>query len=204
MKGRSGGVLVGEQVEWQSQRGLIESFAPAWARWLSGLGGGQCGPKGPEGVKTVPRDVSFFASQRLMLGLIERHTRNADTSYKPRTTHLWPWLPKKAKIQKEEKYIKENFYFKVVVLRSWAKGHKSYWLCGWRSFVSKKSWARHTNAFHSKIPITPLFKTTSVTSFRKFGRRCTNVSSFNDALESPRGNGWQIYLLHETATHIIL
>lgn len=170
MKGRGGGVLVGERVEWQSQRGLIESFAPAWARWLSGLGGGQCGPKGPEGAKTAPRDVSFFASQRLMLGLIERCTRNADTSYKPRTTHLWPRLPKKAKIQKEEKYIKENFYyFIVVVLRSWGKGHRSYRLCGWRSSVSSKSWARHAKAFPSNTPITPLFKTTSATSVIKFG-----------------------------------
>lgn len=172
MKGRSGGVLVGERVEWQSQRGLIESFAPAWARWLSGLGGGQCGPKGPEGAKTAPHNVSFFASQRLRLGLIERLTRNANTSYKPRTTHLWPRVPKKAIIQKEEKYIKENFsdYFKVVALRSRAKGHESYRLCGWRSFVNRKSWARHANAFPSNTPITPLFKTTSATSVIKFGR----------------------------------
>lgn len=172
MKGRSGGVLEGEWVEWQNQRGLIESFAPAWARWLSGLGGGQCGPKGPEGAKTVPRDVSFFASQRLMLGLIERRTQNANTSYKLRTTHLWHWLPKKQKSKRKKKNIKENFsyYFKVLVPRSWAKVHESYRLCGRQSFVSRKGWAQHANAFPSNTPITPLFKTKSATSVIKFGR----------------------------------
>lgn len=204
MKGRSGGVLVGEWVEWQSEKRLIESFAPAWARWLSGLGRGQRGQR----VQSLCHVM--FLSLPLKGCCWDSLNATLETPI-PHTSREQPTCDLGyQKIQKEEKYRKENFsYFKVVVLRSWAKGHELYCLCGWRSFVNRKSWARHANAFPSNTPITPLFKTMLAISVIKFGHsllksRCTNVSSFNDALESPRGNKWQIYLLHETATDIIM